>query len=102
MPKDYTATKLEEIKIMIRLQEFDGSNYYPASLKIIGIKKNGDWAVSEKSPKNGVEYLGSPQSTPYTKNELYDILDGYNNLNTLLANRVKQLYIDAINEDPSE
>jgi len=102
MPKDYTATKLEEIKIMIRLQEFDGLYYYPASLKIIGMKKNGDWSVPIRSPVNGVEYLGSPQSNPYTKSELYNILDGYNNLNTLLANRVKQLYIDAINEDPSQ
>ena len=74
------------------------TEYCPWALKLTGV------ATDEAgTKKQAVEYhyWGSWQTEKRTDSELYLLLKNTSNANNLLANAVKELYVNAINEDIS-
>lgn len=100
MAKDYTVTRLDDILIRIKIpaQNVETNKYHAAMISIQGIAKNGTFGFPVKRPD---VYLGTGKDVPWTNKEVYTALQNYNTMNTFLANELKQLYIEAINVDPS-
>ena len=102
MSKEYTATKLENV--MMRIVFFDSKDvdhedpeFYAARLDT--------FAKLEDDDKNDLgriinqTYLGQAKAQKWTKKEIYDYL---NNLCAPLAAKLKKLYEDGIDVDPSQ
>jgi hypothetical protein len=100
MSKDYTATKMDEITVRMRIPAYcpETGKYHAGSMQMIGIAKNG---VMKAPVIMDMEYLGSEKDVPWTPHEIYTALTNYNNFNTMLANKLKDLYVEGINEDIS-
>lgn len=103
MAKNYTATELVGIEVKMKIPAFNSETeqHHIGSFKMCGVVRNGNFKFDVQEPEENVEYLGPGQSTPFTKQEIYLTINGYNTFNKFLANKLKQFYIDWINVDPS-
>jgi len=100
MAKDYTVTRLENINVIIYInaQNSETGKYHIATVLVDGVAKNGILEFRVARPYN---YLGTGANDPFNNNEIYQAVKNYDMMNTMLANELKQLYIDAINVDPA-
>lgn len=104
MSKDYTGEALDNIilRIVIPAQDLgDGDpdqppKYHAGRLDCTATILNGD--DKPLKPIQDISYLGTAKSVPWTEPELYQY---YNNLCSPLATKLKNLYLDGINVDPS-
>lgn len=102
MAKDYTLTSITDLFGRIIFNYIDGydSNnepkYHVARLEWHARGVNGG------AEKRGTDFinLGASQSTPFTPQEIYTAVK--NNLGTVPANKLKDLYIELINDDISQ
>ena len=107
MPKDYTASKVEDLRLSIKFstptdpikKEENGIfEYYAAVQKISCVGKNG---LMEVRVPPIVKYYGNSKTVPWTAKEVGDAMKNFSNFNTVLYDDIKQLYIDTLNEDIS-
>lgn len=101
MAKSYSITTVYKVNISIDVLEDaidpDTGLYHIGKLHL-SAKANNTHATA------GIEsntFLGSGQSTPYTPQETYTAINGYSNLNTMLATKLKDIYNDIIDVDIS-
>ncbi|HUT63194.1 MAG TPA: hypothetical protein VMZ04_04470 [Anaerolineae bacterium] len=108
MPKDYTADKIInlELKVVFSTQaqpvakpiDPDTIEYYAAYQEIRCTARNGTMSVPVEIAK---KYYGAPKSEPWTAKEVGNAMKDFNNMNTVVYNDIKQIYLDAISEDIS-
>ena len=80
----------------VEIDNGDGStSYKPWQIKMTCVA-SGDGAVNPVCVKID---LGALQDNPYTDKELYSIIKNTGTVNTILANNMKEMYLEAISVD---
>ncbi|MFH1740426.1 MAG: hypothetical protein ABIH23_15565 [bacterium] len=93
-----TTLKNQLIRIKPNYTE-DYTSYYSFALELQCVPVSED---NEEQPAVHIrELLGAPRETPYSLSELYGIIRETTTLHLLLSNKLKDMYVEAINEDPS-
>ena len=108
MSKDYTATKVQNLLLRIKfstpsdpvskISEGGEQEYYAAVQMLQCVAKNGTMSAPCHVER---KYYGAAKAQPWTTKEVGDAMKNFSNLNTVIYNDVKALYLDAINEDIS-
>lgn len=78
----------------------DSGNYRAARLNIAAVA-TGEYLGSSKPPVVETIYLGAGQSTVWTPQATYAAISGANSLNTILANKYKDIFLALISVDIS-
>lgn len=103
MSKNYEATNLKNLGLRIKLSTVadpimnsaDGK-FYAAYQAIHATGTNG---IVKTKPQSITRYYGQGKDRPWTAKEVGNAIKNFSNLNTVLYNDIKQLYLDLINED---
>ena len=102
MSKDYTGTRLDNVllRVVIPWTESDPGGGVPEYHA--GLLKSQARVLNDDGKEVSVVYdqtaLGTAKSVPWTNKEIYDYID---NLCPALAVKLKALYVDGVNIDPS-
>jgi len=98
MAKQITLDKIQELTCVLRfnqpVEENDAVTFYAVTLIVQGMAGGG--GVSERV--NNITRLGPKVGQENTPHEIYQVV---NSFAPALANKLKALYQDAINEDIS-
>lgn len=94
-----SLTKIDDLtwRLIPNWQNEDGQ-YTQWAVKMTGWATDGS---GTKEPVCEIEDYGTYQDSKYTAKQLYSFIAGQTNLHTVLANAMKTMYINAINEDLS-
>ena len=103
MSKDYTGAKLDNILLRIVIPWTSSNDVGGTTEYYAGLLKSQARVLGEDGKEVNVVYdqtaLGTAKAVPWTKKEIYDYIDG---LCPALASKLKNLYLDGINEDISQ
>ena len=108
MPKDYTASKVENLLLRIKFatptdpisktNDLGETEYYAAEQILQCIAKNGIMSVPCHIER---KYYGNPKAQPWKPKQVGDAMKNFSTLNTVIYTDIKALYLDAINENIS-
>lgn len=89
--------KIEDLKIIIRLNHQEFETFYPACITIHGMVVCEDG--KNRKPYSLNLFLGNGKSTKYTNKELHNAVKNKNDLHTILANKLKEFATNTISDD---
>lgn len=110
MPKDYTATKVQDLLLrmkfstptdpVLKIDNTDPENpvteYYAAVQILQCVAKNGTMYAPCRVER---KYYGAAKAQPWTAKQVGDAMKNFSNLNTVLYNDLRAIYLNAINDD---